>query len=598
MSKIKDYALIGNGRSAALISREGSIAWLCWPRFDSPSLFASILDDEKGGWWKIAPSLPFHTKWEYIEGTNVLQTRFFTETGVLLVTDFMVSFSEEQKARSLQPPQELIRRVECEKGEVPLKVVYEPKPNYGRKKIVLQKCQSLGLRLVLGNELITLRSDVPFLVNETSAFGEIVLKSDQTVDFSLTYNSEGPAVLPPLGNLISHKLSSTIEWWQNWSNQIKYEGPYRSQVVRSALVLKLLGFAPSGAFVAAPTTSLPYRIGGDFNWDYRYCWLRDAAFTVRALFGLGCNEEAASFVSWLLHSTRLNFPELRVLYDVYGEDIKKDEPLPHLLGFEQSRPVRIGNGVKDFFELDVYGDVIDAVAQLVRAGGTLDRETQKLLRGFGKTVCHNWQKEDTGIWEKWPPKHFTHSKVMCWVALDRLLELQKKGQLDNIPTAKFQENHQLIRKEIEEKSWNSKLQSYTQSYDGEELDATVLVMPFYKFNKASSERMHKTYQRVKEKLSPKAGLLYRYEKSKQEGEGAFGLCSFWEAEFLAKGGGSFQEAERMFKQTCSFANDLGLFSEQVDPVTGDALGNYPQAFTHVGLINAALSLEERKKNKT
>lgn len=598
MQKIQDYAIIGNGRSAALVSRDGSIDWLCWPRFDSPSLFAGLLDQKIGGSWKIHPLSSTEIKRYYIDGTNVLQTRFLTDSGILVITDFMSAFSEEDKERSLQPEQEIIRRVECEEGEVEFQVHFDPKPNYALENSAIKDAGRLGLRIEIGRQLITLRSEIKFNLKENGAWAKAKLKSGQKIDFSLTYAAEGPAVLPPLGEPVSHKLALTIKWWQEWSNKIQYNGPYKDQVVRSALTVKLLGYAPSGTFAAALTTSLPQRIGGDLNWDYRFCWLRDAAFTVRALFGLGYLEEAEAFVSWLLHSTRLSLPELRVLYDVYGEDIDNDTVLPHLKGYAGSYPVRIGNGVRSFFELDVYGEVIEAVTHLVRAGGTLDYETQKMLREFGNYVCKNWRRPDTGIWEKMVPlRHYTHSKLMCWVALDRLIEIHKRGQIKNIPIDKFLEQHKLIRQEIEEKSWNDTIQSYTQVFEGKELDSAVLVMPLYDFDKASSVRMKQTFQRVQEKLSPSPGLIYRYEKSTEEGEGAFGLCSFWNVEFLARGAGSLQEAYQAFNHILPYANDLGLFSEEIDPKTGNALGNFPQAFTHIGLINAALSLVEREKKE-
>lgn len=598
MQKIKDYAIIGNGRSAALVSRDGSIDWLCWPRFDSPSLFANILDQEIGGNWKIFPISPAKIQRKYIEETNVLQTHFSTDSGTILITDFMPVLSEEDKKHALQPEHEIIRRIECQQGEVEIQIDFNPRPNYARENPILKDAGTLGLRIEIDRQLITLRSDIKLVLQKNgSASAQIKLQADQSLDFSLTYAAEGPAVLPPLGDLISQKLALTIDWWQKWSNRTTYDGPYKAQVIRSALALKLLGYAPSGSFIAAPTTSLPERIGGDLNWDYRFCWLRDAAFTARALFGIGYTEEAEAFVSWLLHSTRLTRPNLKVLYNIYGEEVNNDVVLPHLKGHQGSPPVRIGNGVRSFLELDVYGEVIEAVTHSIRTGGTLDHETQKMLCGFGEYICKNWQNPDTGIWEKMPPKHYTHSKLMCWVALDRLIEMHKRGVIKNIPLNTFSEHHELIRKEIEEKSWNSKIQSYTQIFEGEELDSAVLMMPLYAFNETTCEKMQQTFHRVQEKLSPAPGLIYRYEKSTQEGEGAFGLCSFWSAEFLARGGGSLQDAHKAFNQLLCYANDLGLFSEESDPKTGDALGNFPQSFTHVGLINTALSLLEREQKE-
>lgn len=595
MPKIKDYAIIGNGRSVALISNNGSLEWLCWPRFDSPSLFAALLDQEKGGKWKINPTSSFTTKRQYIDGTNVLQTSFYTNTGSLSITDFMVGISEEEKGRSLQPEQEIIRRCQCDQGEVEIAIEFSPKPDFCRTAFVLKDAGVLGIRLEVGRELFTLKGNVNWQIRDNVAYATVKLKANEKCDFSLTYTAEAPAVVAPATEaLISQKLSQTTSWWRNWVSGITYQGPYKSEVIRSTLVLKLLGYAPSGTFAAAPTTSLPQKIGGDLNWDYRFCWLRDAAFTVRALFGLGFKEEAEAFVSWLLHSTRLTFPQLRVLYDVYGEDIENDKELPTLKGFENSPPVRIGNGVRSFFELDVYGEVIEAVTHFVREGGSLDSETRKMLIGFGKYVCKNWQKPDTGIWEKMIPlRHYTHSKLMCWVALDRLLEMNKRGKLENIPS-NFKECHQQIRQAIEEKGWNTNVRSYTQEFNGQGLDSSLLAMPLYGFDEASSTRMQQTLKAILDKLSPKPGLIYRYEKSTEEGEATFGLCGFWYAEFLVKSGKS-SEAHDIFKQMLTYANDVGLFSEEIDANSGDALGNYPQAFTHVGLINTALSLEQREK---
>lgn len=581
MDKIKDYAIIGNGRSAALISKEGSLDWLCWPRYDSPSLFAGILDKDIGGSWKIIPSSIQKIERQYIENTNVLETHFVTETGKISLIDFMPAFEEEN---SLQPLHEIIRRVQCEKGEVEFTVHFDPRSNFGKEKPTLIDKKPFGYQFSIGRGLITFQSSVELGT-------KIKLKEGERADFSLSYNDESPAVIPPLGKLISQKKEATVDLWKKWAGQISYKGPYQKEVIRSALVLKLLAFSPSGTFVAALTTSLPQKIGGDFNWDYRFCWLRDAAFTVKALFGLGYQEDAVAFVSWLLHSTRLTRPKLRVLYDMYGNDIENDVEIPHLKGFAHSYPCRKGNGVRQFFELDVYGEVIEAVTYFVRSGGDLDRETQKMVAQFGKFVCENWEKSDTGIWEKMDQKHYTHSRLMCWVALDRLLEMAEKGKIKNLPIDEIKKHHQKIRKTIEETSWNEKLKTYVKSLEEPEVDATLYLMPLYGFNQHSSLKMNQTFQKLEEKLIPAPGLVYRYEKSSEEGEGAFGLCSYWRIEYLAQAG-LLHKAHEAFKQMLDYGNDLGLFSEEMDPKTKDALGNFPQAFTHVGLINAALTLEK------
>jgi GH15 family glucan-1,4-alpha-glucosidase len=348
--------------------------------------------------------------------------------------------------------------------------------------------------------------------------------------------------------------------------------------------------------IAAPTTSLPERLGGDLNWDYRYCWLRDAAFTARALFGLGYQEDAEAFISWMLHATRLTRPELRVIYDVFGESNPEETELPHLSGYAGSSPVRVGNATRDQLQLDVYGEVVEAVTHFLHSGGELDRETQRMLRHFGGFVCRHWREPDNGIWEPRDKReHYTHSRLLCWVALDRLLDMHRRGRLRGIPVEDFTRHREEIRRDIEDRGWNPSLESYTQVLDGDTLDATVLLLAFHGFHEASSPRMRRTFERIRERLGSGPGLLYRYEQSFEGGEGAFVLCCFWLADFLARGGGTPEEAHRAFAATAAYANDLGLFAEEIDPKSGDALGNFPQAFTHVGLINAALSLAEREE---
>jgi GH15 family glucan-1,4-alpha-glucosidase len=593
--KIQDYAVVGDGRSAALISRNGSLDWLCWPRFDSPSLFGGLLDPGVGGSWRIAPMASAQVERAYIDQTNVLRTRFHTDDGIVALTDFMPTASEVDKGRTLWPEQELVRRITCEEGEVEVEVHFDPRPDFGRTLAVIREAGKLGLRFEAGGGTITLRSDIALKPNPAGGMsGRVRLVGGQSADFSLTYAAEGPAILSPLGDFITHKLNLTVDWWRRWSARARYDGPYRDEVVRSALVLKLMQYAPSGAIVAAPTTSLPERIGGDRNWDYRYCWLRDAAFTARALFGLDYRDEAEAFVSWLLHATRLTLPELRVFYDVYGERPPSESELTHLRGYAESRPVRVGNRVVDQRQLDVYGEVIEAVAHFVKSGGTLDRETQYMLRRFGEYVCAHWHEPDNGIWEpQIEPQHYTHSRLLCWVALDRLLELHRRGLLRGIATDRFTKERDRIRRDLESHAWNPTLRAYTQTLGGSTLDVTALLLGSHGFEQPSSERMKETYRRLQERLGAGSGLIYRYERSFEKREGAFAICSFWLVDFLARGSGSLDEARDAFVHTVSYANDLGLFAEEIDPKSGDALGNFPQAYTHVGLISAALSLEER-----
>jgi len=395
VERIQDHALIGDCRSAALVSRNGTIDWLCWPRFDSPSIFGALLDDEAGR-WSLAPAGPCRATRRYLDGTNVLETRFQFATGTLLVTDFMPVASDDEKNRLMMPEHEIVRIARCESGEVELEMVLDVKPDYATRPPRIRDAKKLGVRIEANGGLLVLRSDLL----QTSIDGAIIrgrgrLRAGDEAQLSLSFATNWPAILPPLRDWARSSLERTIAWWRRWTAQLRYEGPARDAVVRSALVLRLMVYAPSGAVVAAPTTSLPERVGGDLNWDYRFCWLRDASLTVRALFGLGFPQEAEAFVSWLLHSTRLTRPELHVLYDVFGNVPRAERILDRFRGYFGSRPVRIGNAATDQLQLDVYGEVIDATTQFVRRGGTLDRDTQRMLCDFGRYVgCGSHPEQD------------------------------------------------------------------------------------------------------------------------------------------------------------------------------------------------------------
>lgn len=599
-AKIQDYALIGNGRSAALISRFGAIDWLCWPRFDSASIFAAILDREVGGSWVIAP-VRESTKIErcYLENTNVIETRFHTSSGNIVLTDFMAVTSEENKKRMLWPEHEIVRRVRCQYGEVNVRAHLNARPEYGRRAAAFTKSGRLGWRAEIGPNLLNLHSEVELMAKRDGAlFAEFKLRPGETAAFSLTFATESPATIPPLGDAVEERLQLTVDWWRSWAAQAKYDGPYRREAIRSALVLKLLSFAPSGAIIAAPTTSLPETIGAEFNWDYRFAWLRDASFTVRALYGLGYEDDAAAFVSWLLHATRLTRPELRVLYDIYGERPCDEQFLDHLRGYADSRPVRIGNAARDQLQLDVYGEVIDAVTHFVREGEKIDRDMQQMLRHFGEYVCDHWREPDNGMWEYRDERRpYTHSRLLCWVALDRLLKLRERGQLTGIDVAACEKARGEIRRDIEEHAWNAELKSYTEWLGGSTVDANLFVLALQEFEPAASERMRQTYRQIREKLIPRPGLVLRNERSIDWQEGGFALCTFWEIDFLARGGGTLEEARAAFNTAMPYANEVGLFAEEIDVATGEARGNFPQGFTHLGVINAALSLRDREERE-
>jgi GH15 family glucan-1,4-alpha-glucosidase len=591
-SPIAGYAIVGDCRSTALISRTGSLDWLCWPAFDSPSLFAAILDDERGGRFSISPPQPFRSERAYLEETNVLQTRFFAPGGEVTLTDFMPVYTPEGAAARLSPGHELIRIARCDRGEVELEIVFDPRPDYARRRPPIRALGKLGLRMEVSGGLLTLLTNAPL---QAGGHARLRLHAGEELRFSLGYTCGAPAVLPPTSaERFAEAQQETERVWRGWAGRTRYDGPARAMVVRSALVLKLLQYAPSGAIVAAPTTSLPERPGGELNWDYRYCWLRDAALTARALYRLGHREEADNFMSWLLSATSLSLPKLHVLYDVFGRRPGREEELPHLAGHGGARPVRIGNGAKNQVQLDTYGEVIEAAAYFVRSGGALDRATAQMLTGFGREVARSFDEPDAGIWEvRDVRRHFTHSRVLCWSALHRLVELHRKGHLPGAPIADFTRARDRIRAEIEGLGWSEQLKTYTRTLAGSDVDASLLLLPWYGYCPADAPRMQATWRRIQERLEIAPGLFRRYYGGLTAGEGAFGICSFWAAEYLALGGGSPDEASDRLELLLGYANDVGLYGEEIDPAMGGALGNFPQAYTHVGLINAALTLRDR-----
>ncbi|HWV39634.1 MAG TPA: glycoside hydrolase family 15 protein [Vulgatibacter sp.] len=595
---IDDYAIIGDCRSAALVSRDGSIDWLCWPRFDSPALFSAILDRKRGGRFSIRPVGRFLSTRRYLPDTNVLETRFFTPTGTLRLTDLMPVLSEEEKKREIVPDHELLRELVCEEGEVEVEAIFDPRPRFGAETPRLEQRGRLGLQAPLaGRGELSLRSELPLQRRKVGASGRARLRAGERQVFRLVFTAEAPTAMLPFDQA-PEAIRRTARWWRDWVSRMKYDGPYRPAVARSALALRLLIYAPSGAVVAAPTTSLPEKIGAEKNWDYRYCWLRDASFIVRALFGLGYRDEAAAFVSWLLHTTRLTRPRLRVLYDVFGEVAGRERDLP-LSGYRGSRPVRVGNAAQDQLQLDVYGEVIDAACQYINEGGVFDRETARMLASFGEYVCDHWCEPDEGIWEVRTGRVLhVHSQVLCWTALDRLLDLHRKGYLRKAPVERFLKARARIRESVRSRGWDEAIQSYVQVVGTRHVDAALLLLSWYGFEHATSPRMKKTWARIRKELHADGALLFRYSVLGGKREGAFGICGFWAAEYLARGGGSLQEARTTFEDLLRYGNDLGLFAEEIDPSTGASLGNFPQGFTHVGLINAALAIHERLHGST
>ncbi|GAC1699477.1 MAG: glycoside hydrolase family 15 protein [Gemmatimonadaceae bacterium] len=479
-------------------------------------------------------------------------------------------------------------------GEVAMDVVYAPRPDYARVTPVLESRGGLGIRCEHASQLLTLRSEIPLALttDRTEARGSAVMRNGDQRYLALAFSAGEPAVLPTLGRAAGAQIAMSIRWWEQWASACTYRGPYRDAVLRSALALKLMAFAPSGAIIAAPTTSLPEWPGGVRNWDYRYCWLRDASFTLQVLADIGYPAEAESFFSWLLHATRITWPSLQILYDVFGEPGVAEQELDHLAGYAGSRPVRIGNAAEQQLQMDVYGEVVDAAYQYVVRGGRLDGVTARMLAGLGETVCSRWREPDEGIWEiRSGRRHHTYSKAMCWVALDRLLKLHESGRV-RVSAARFAVERDAIRHEVETRGFNESVGSYVSVFDGDTVDASLLRLARLGYADPTTPRMRGT-QEVVRRLLGRNGLIYRYRPSADDGlppgEGAFGICSFWAADAQALAG-DITGAEATFERVLSHANDVGLFAEQIDPDGGRALGNFPQAFTHVGLVDAALTL--------
>lgn len=595
---IGDYALIGDCRCAALISRHGVIEWLCLPRFDSPAIFGAILDRQRGGHFAIRPGGPAIITRRYVDETNVLETTFRTDRGLWKLTDLMPVYHSDYAG--LIPERHILRIVEGIEGEAEVEIDYFPRLEYGRISPRLECHGGLGYFAQYGGKALVLRSELSLelAVDPDRLHGRHRLRAGERYSLSLAFTENLPMALPVLGREAVALHQNTIDWWQEWIDQCAYEGPFRDQVIRSALTLKLMTYAPSGAVIAAPTSSLPERIGGDLNWDYRFCWLRDASMTLRAFFHLGYKVEAESFFSWLIYTTRLTRPRLQVVYSLYGETNLRERELGDLEGYRGSRPVRIGNGAVRQLQLDIYGEVVQAAYEFVIRGGRIDSATAKMLRGMGEAVCDLWRQPDDGIWEeRGKARHHTYSKAMCWVALHRLLQLHEKGHL-KVEASRFAQEREAIRTEIEDKGYNRQCGCYLATYGGDDIDASLLQLPIYGYVPADHPRMQRTYQVIWEQLGHN-GLLSRNRKidgPPMAAEGAFGAACFWSVECLAMQGW-IGEARAQFIHLLRYANDLGLYGEEIDLETGAALGNFPQAFTHIGLINAAVVLARSEVGK-
>lgn len=593
---IEDYGIIGDLHTVALVGIDGSIDWCCLPHFDSPSVFAAILDDEKGGYFKISAVAPARCKQLYLPDTNVLITRFFSDDGIAELIDFM---SIEGRSLRYAPPNyhQIIRRVNVVAGRVRIRLECFPAFNYARERHEIHSFPQ-GMTFVSPSASIGLASPVPLTISGTGAVAEFSLPRGSSATFFLRHadqGSEANLLIPEkTGEAV---FNDTVDFWKLWVSECRYTGRWREMVQRSALVLKLLTYAPTGAIVAAPTTSLPEEIGGVRNWDYRYCWMRDASFTLYALMRLGFNEEAGHFMNWLEERCREleTDDSLQPMYSVAGDHDLTEEILTHLKGYRNSKPVRIGNAAYRQSQLDIYGELLDSVYLYNKYGAPISYDLWRNLERLLDYVCENWRRPDEGIWEiRGEPRHFVYSKVMCWVALDRGLRLASKRSFP-ANYERWLKNRDEIYLEIMERGWNPKVRAFVQYYGSDQLDASLLIMPLVFFVSPSDPRMIQTLERIQEHLAMDS-LVHRYsiaEDNSADGiagrEGAFTVCSFWLVEALTRAG-RVEEARLMFEKMLGYANHVGLYAEEIGHC-GEALGNFPQALTHLGLISAAFNLD-------
>ena len=587
-ARIEDYAMIGDCRTAAIIGRDGSIDWLCLPRFDSAACFAALLGDKTNGRWLIEPvAKKFKSSRRYRGDSLILESIFTTPTGKVKVTDFMPPGTPESC---------VVRMVECLEGHVNMRTELVIRFDYGVTIPWVSRRDTRTMTAVAGPYLLTFRTPAEVRGENMHSVAEFSLKKGETMPFVLAY---GESFRPlPLSIDAYIALEETERYWQLWSDICRVKGQWRATIMRSLLTLKGLSYAPTGGIVAAVTTSLPEKIGGTRNWDYRYCWLRDATFTLLAFLNAGYTEEATVWQHWLMRVIAGAPEQLQTMYSVMGEKRLDEVELAHLPGYENSRPVRIGNAAHTQLQLDIYGELADVMAQ-ARAGGLPPSPRGKELRAvFLRALEKQWSLPDEGIWEiRGAPQHFVHSKVMTWVAFDRA---SKAPDSTAQQKARWKRVARKIHADICEKGLNPKHGCFVQAYGSPQIDASLLLLPMVGFLPATDKRIKATVRQIEKRLIHK-GLVQRYETSTgvdglPPGEGAFLACSFWLADNYALMGRQ-REAMRLFGKLRRLANDVGLYSEEYDPSERRMLGNFPQAFSHIALINTALNLMVHARKK-
>ena len=581
-SRIEDYCLIGDCETAALVSREGSIDWLCWPTFSSGACFAALLGTRDHGFWKIAPAGKVTaTRRQYEAHTLIVETTFETKEGAVCLIDFM-------------PPREehshVIRMVRGVRGKVKMQMDLTIRFDYGRT-VPWVTSGDHEMRAVAGPDMVVLRTKAPLHGEGMSTRSEFTVKEGETVSFALTYLSSLDKI--PAEFQVDEALGKTRQFWTEWSGKSKYSGAYADAVERSLVTLKAMTYEPTGGMVAAVTASLPEKIGGQRNWDYRYCWLRDTSFTLLVLMQAGYVEEAVQWRAWLLRAVAGTPDQIQTIYGISGERQMLEWEVSWLPGYENSKPVRIGNAAVDQFQLDVFGEVAAALSRTPEAADDIRVPASAMQASLIDHLCEIWQEPDEGIWEtRGGPQHFTHSKVMAWVALDRAIKHYQ--QFDGGGDIKrWKKNRDMIHKQVCEKGFNKKLNSFVQSYGSKELDASCLRIVLVGFLPADDPRIVGTVKAIEKRLT-KDGFVKRYDTKTTDdglaaGEGAFLACSFWMVMNLCLIGRT-ADAIAMYERLLALRNDVGLLSEEYDPAAKRMVGNFPQALTHISLIHAAFTI--------
>lgn len=582
--RIEDYALIGNTRTAALVGKNGSIDWLCLPTFASPSCFCALLGTKEHGYWQLRPSVPTRQTYRrYRDGTLILETDFETDAGRATLIDFMPVPREDGQVN-------VIRLVRGRTGTVPMEMSLCLRFDYGRTVPWVRRT-SYGLIAVAGPQAIKLATPIEMQGEDFTTRAPFLIHAGQTVPFVLTwYRSFNPL---PVTQDPETSLKETEDDWRKWSGCCTYQGEWRDAVLRSVITLKALTFSPTGGIVAAPTTSLPEQLGGERNWDYRYCWIRDATFTLYAMLTCGYRSEAKAWREWLQRSVAGLPSQMQIMYGIHGERLLSESEAPWLPGYENSYPVRIGNAAHEQFQLDVYGELMDVFHTSRLHGIDADDDSWRIQQVLLEFIEQAWREPDEGIWEvRGPRRHFTHSKVMAWVAVDRAVKAVERWHLPG-PVDKWRALRDTIHADILAHGYNASRQSFVQSYGSDELDASLLMLPLVGFLPPDDPRILNTIAAIERDLLVD-GFVLRYRNDPdidglQGQEGVFLICSFWLVDNLALTG-RLDEARHLFNRLLDLRNDVGLLAEEYDPRSGRQVGNFPQALSHVALINSAQNL--------